>query len=378
MRILVVTREIPPVGGGAGTVALALSRALVRKGHEIHVVTMGLPDLPRTESIDGVAVHRLDVGRTLRDRVGLFVMARFVVAAWRAGRRLLRESDFDLIHAHAVVPDGFVARWLGRSRRIPVAITAHGSDVPGFNPDRFRYAHRLVAPVWRRVVSGTAVLVSPSEYLAGLIGAVAPEAEVEVIPNGIDTGLFPEPRSGRAGFLIVSRLARAKGHHLFLEALRQVPRRQSVDIVGEGVERTQLQEMAQRLEHDVEFHGWLEHGSPSWRELYVSSRFFVLPSRAENFSVTLLEAQVAGLVVLASDIPGNREVMGSEAMFFAELTPAAIAETIEQVLDMSDDELDRRGRHARERVSREFGWDAVADRYLERFELGREERHGAN
>ena len=85
--------------------------------------------------------------------------------------------------------------------------------------------------------------------------------------------------------------------------------------------------------HRIVFEGWVENGSDRWRELYETSRYFVFPSESENFPINLLEAQLAGLIVLASDIPGNREVAGDAAVYFPALDAETMAGTITAVLE---------------------------------------------
>lgn len=360
MRVLVVSREIPPVGGGAGAVALHLSRTLVQSGHEVHVLTMHFGDLPRRETIDGVVIERLRCGRRTQDSAYLGSMARFVVAARRRVKQLSASGAFDVVHAHAIVPDGAAAI----AGHLPAVLTAHGTDVPGYDPHRYGRTHRLLAPLWRRVVRRAAVVTTPSEYLASLL---APWTSATVVPNGIELDLFPAESGDRSGFLIVSRLIERKGYHRFLEAMRHVPGSRRIDIVGDGPERARLEAIAAGLDHEVVFHGWLEHGSARWRDLYGRRRFFVFPSEAENFPVNLLEAQLAGLTVLATDIPGSREVLGDHAVYIdvADLTAEAIAATIRSVLERPMTENAALGAAAARRVRSRFGWDAIARRYLD-------------
>ena len=44
-------------------------------------------------------------------------------------------------------------------------ITAHGSDVPGYNPDRFKGGHKIAWPIWKAVINGAESIISPTEYL---------------------------------------------------------------------------------------------------------------------------------------------------------------------------------------------------------------------
>ncbi|MDW8146136.1 MAG: glycosyltransferase [Roseiflexaceae bacterium] len=59
---------------------------------------------------------------------------------------LTRRWRYDVVHAHFIVPTGILAAAVRRISGLPLVITAHGSDVPGYNPDRFTRGHRLDCP----------------------------------------------------------------------------------------------------------------------------------------------------------------------------------------------------------------------------------------
>ncbi len=352
-------REIPPVGGGAGAVALQLSRELVRGGHAVDLYTMAFGDAPLEETIGGVRVFRVPSQRRYETHARLAEMALFVVRARRALRRRHADAPYDVIHAHSILPEGLAASFTGHTARI--VLTAHGSDVPGYNPDRYGIVHRLSAPLWRRTLRRADAVTSPSAHLAGLIRAAQPDADVTVIPNGIDLDLF-EPASQRSGILIVARLVARKNVTMVLQALDGMAA-QTVHIVGDGPERARLEALAARLEdHEVHFHGWLDHGGTKWRRLYETSRFFVFMSAQENFPINLLEAQLAGLVIVASDIPSNREVLGPQAILVP-LDAAALSARLEGLAAMDTQELTRIGDAAHERVASSFSWPNVRDRF---------------
>jgi len=364
VRILVVSREIPPVGGGAGNVALELAQRLGRRGHCVRILTMHIRGLPKHEERDDVDIHRLSSGRRHRDSAYLPSMLRFVMA----GRRAARDNDWrpDIVHAHAIIPDGLIGTTAARAHACPLVITAHGSDVPGYDPARYVRAHRAAAPLWRRVVRRADAITTPSSYLADLIRGEHAGTKVNVIPNGIDLELFTES-SDRSGFLIASRLIERKNYRAFFDALRSVPNQQHIRVVGEGPERAALERIAGDLAHRVEFYGWLDHGSSKWRRLYEESRYFVFPSLNENLPINLLEAQLAGMTVLASDVPGNREALGDCAIYFPDVTPAGIAATIADVLQSSQERLDELGARGRRRVRALFDWETVTDRFESAF-----------
>ena len=361
MNILVISREIPPVGGGAGAVALDLATQFAANGHQVRIITMHFGDLPPIETRGSVTIQRLRCGRRRRDSADFVAMGRFVLAARRAARKAVAEGSYDIVHAHGVLPDGLVAISTAKLLRCPVVLTAHGSDVPGYDPGRYALVHRLLGPVWRRLVRGANLVTTPSEYLHGLIRRTETGGDVRVIPNGIQTDLF-SISPNRSGFLIASRLIKRKNYGLFFEALHRIRPSQEVRVVGDGPERGHLERLASELDHRVTFLGWLDRGSAEWRHAYEESRFLAFPSDNENFPINLLEAQLAGLVVLANNIQGNREVLGSNALFFSDLTPKGIAATITRAINMPNQQLETLGQRASLRA-RSFSWPTIALRF---------------
>ena len=295
-------------------------------------------------------------------------MLRFVFAARSVLRKITRVERWEIIHAHAIVPDGIIALAASRKARCPFVLTAHGSDVPGYNPDYFQLSHVFIRIFWSRVIDAAGAVVAPSRYLTGLIQRVKPNLPVVLIPNGVSIGIFKE-RPKDTAFLIVSRLVRRKNYQLFLKALGDIRAPQVVHIVGDGPMLTELKELASKLlQHKVYFHGWLANGSPEWRELYESCRFFVFPSESENFPISLLEAQLARMVILASDIPGNREVLGNNAVYFKSLDASGVARTLMSVISCRPEDWDTMTKRAKSRVSEKYAWKSVSTSYLKLFQ----------
>jgi glycosyltransferase involved in cell wall biosynthesis len=361
LRVLVVCRELPPIGGGAGNVAWHLAMNAAARGHRVDAVTMGHGDLPPDETIDGVRILRVDARRRDADSSTIPEMVRFVARARSRVRQLVGKHGYDVVHAHAIIPDGLL---LGAARRTRAVVTAHGSDVPGYNPDAFGLAHVVARPLWRRAVARPDVLTTPSGHLRDLIRAAGARRTVHVVPNGVDTRMFGMRPKSRA-ILVVARLVPRKNTALVLRAAAGIETPLTIHIVGDGPERRALEQLAGTLpRHDVHFHGWLGYGSSEWRRLYEESRFFVFPSSSESFGMTGVEAQLARMVVIAADIPGIREALGDEARYLPALDVGSMRAAIEEAVAQPDDLLDREGDAGRTRVLDRFSWERVTDRFL--------------
>ncbi len=93
-------------------------------------------------------------------------------------------------------------------------------------------------------------------------------------------------------------------------------------------------------------------------ELFAVSDCLFFPSESEGFGIPILEAGLAGLPTVLSDIPVFREVGGSNASYFSlSEPPGVIAGTIERILDTSP-------ARQRRRIRQQYSWSGIADRYL--------------
>ncbi|MFO7167565.1 MAG: glycosyltransferase family 4 protein [Chloroflexota bacterium] len=363
MRIMMLNYEYPPIGGGASPVTRALSEHLVRAGHDVDVVTMGFRKLPFLESFGRLRVFRVPALRKSPVRAVTVEMLSYLASALPVTLALTRRHRYDLAHAHFLLPTGALALALRRVRGLPTVITAHGSDVPGYNPDRFKRGHRLLAPAWRTIARSADALVSPSCYLRDLIRAGC-DVPVEIIPYGYDAPRRERPPKRRR-ILFVSRLFPRKGAQYFLEALAGLDLTGwEVVIAGDGPMLAPLQEQARQLGLAVDFRGFLK-GAPL-DELYASSSIFVFPSVRDNFPVVLLEALSHGCAVITTTVSGMPEVVGDAGLLTAPGDVAAIREALRRL--MADEALCAElGARARARVER-FAWDQVLARHLDLYE----------
>ena len=366
MRILMTSYEFPPIGGGGSAVVAGLSRMLVASGHEVDLVTMSFRGCPREEEVDGVRVHRVPCLRRAKHNCTAPEALSYVAGALPVIRRLLAKSQYDVLHAHFILPDGLLAWRVWRETRLPYVITAHGTDVPGYNQHRLRMAHRLVRPLWKRVVSGASRIISPSEILEQLVLAQRPGPwKTLVIPNGLEVGEYA-PRAHGSRILVVTRMLERKGVQFVLDALAESPVEPEVHIVGDGPFLPELRRKAEALRSPAKFWGWLDNRSPQLRELYESAGIFVFPSEAENFPIVLLEAMAAGLAIITTEGTGCAEVVGDAGLLVPVRDSKAISRALARLIE--NPELRRSlGAAARQRIEDNFTWAAVARRYVEEY-----------
>ncbi|MCK5131895.1 MAG: glycosyltransferase family 4 protein [Candidatus Sabulitectum sp.] len=193
-----------------------------------------------------------------------------------------------------------------------------------------------------------------------------------VIPNGARLDLFKS--EGRTGFhdppviLSVGRLAPAKNYRTALKAVADLIDRTDHAfkwmIAGDGGMRTELEELVSDLSLNgvVEFLGTCDDIPQLMRD----SDIFFIPSLWEGFGIAAVEAMASGLPVVASDVSGLREVVGSEAGLLVD--PASVEDmsvALKKLICDSDTALEM-GSHGPEKASN-YSLEACAVSHINLF-----------
>ena len=295
-------------------------------------------------------------------------LATYVWSGLRKFRALARDNDYDLCHGHFLLPTGLIPYLLRDTTGCPpYVITAHGSDVPGFNPDRFTLLHRLTPPLLRRILRHAAGLIVPSaaleELILGQFGSHTPA--LSRIPNGVELDDFtPHPKE--PSVLIATRLFERKGVQHVIEAMSRIPEHgYQLEIAGDGPQRAQLEQQARELRVPTSFHGWLPR-RPLCR-LFDRSRIFVLASMSDNFPVSLLEAMAAGCAIVTTSAGGCPEVVGDTGLVVEPGDVGALRQALADLIRQPA-RAEELGRRAAERVRDLFSWPAVASRHEAAYE----------
>ena len=356
--------EFPPLGGGGARVVYGLSKELVRAGHEVDLVTMGFQGLPKHEQVNGVNVYRVPCIRIRKSMCYWPEMLPYVCLAVQLILRLRKQNRYGISHTHFIFPDGLVSYLINKISRLPYIITAHGSDVPGYNPDRFKLIHKLLLPLWKKIIYQAHQIVCPSEWLESLILKQNARPNTSKIPNGIDVDKFKPNEDKQKRILIVTRMFERKGVQYFLKALEGINLDYEIHIIGSGPYLETLQEKAKNLITKVKFWGFLDNNSYALKELYETSEIFVLPSEAENFPIVLLEAMAAGMAIVTTIGTGCTEVVGDAAILIEPRNPIAIREALVK-LTSNYDLCKELGQAARRRLENNFSWTVIARQYLD-------------
>ena len=346
------------MGGGGAKVVAGLTSEMIKSGYTFDVVTMGYRGLPRKEVQDGITIYRVPCIRLSQSMCYFPEMIPYLLMAFPLVLRLVKRNDYILNHTHFIFPDGVLSCLIKFLTKLPFVVTAHGSDVPGYNPDRFKLLHVLLLPFWKFVTMRADKIICPSATIEKLIHKNNPKATTQVIPNGIDVTKFDPNLIKETKALSVTRLFERKGVQYFLQAHHELKPVFEVNVAGDGMYFETLKNLVSKRQIKANLLGFIDNKSPELKELYETSSIFVFPSEAENFPICLLEAMAAGLAIITTKNTGCAEVVGDAAL----LVEAKNVEDIKTAYKrLVEDEVLRKelGKKARKRVEELFSWGRV-------------------
>ncbi|MGC8524822.1 MAG: glycosyltransferase family 4 protein [Acidibrevibacterium sp.] len=363
--------EITSVDYALWHFVMPLMRAMRAAGHEVIGVCAEGPHLADARA-EGFRILTVPMARSLSP-----------TAQWRAFRALyalLRAEKPDLVHGHMPI-SGLLARFAARLAGVPrIAYTCHG------------FLFNQPGPLWRR---GLALVL---EWLGGRVTDIYFTVSTEeaadakrlriarapiAIGNGRDPARYhPDPAArarvrcelgvpeDRVVVIIISRLVRHKGHPELLSAMRAVPEAE-LWVVGERL----------ATDHGADLEPYFAASGLGARlrrlgyradipALLASADIFALPSHFEGLPMSVIEAMLCGLPVVATAIRGPREqVIDGETGFL--VPPRAIAPLAEALARLAQDAAlrARMGTGARARAEALYDEAKVIARTLEHLGL---------
>jgi len=370
MRILVISYELPPVGGGGGQAALDISRELVKRGHEIHILTAHIKGLPRQEVLDGIQVARVPSARRLAYKANLLAMFGFVVGGLWAGLKYVQKYPPDIIHVHFAVPSGPVAWVLSHRKKIPYVLTAHLGDVPQGVPEKtdrwFRWIYPFTPPIWR----DASKVVAVSEYTQQLAMKHYP-VEPLVIPNGVDLSLL-DPGEIRINdpihIIFAGRFTHQKNPLQLVRTLSDLKQTEwKCTMLGDGPMHLDVQEEIKNsgLESRISLPGWVTPQEVI-HHLAMSDILF-MASFSEGLPVIGVQSLAMALAIVASKVGGFIDIVdnGKNGYLVEPDNPDGYHLTLKRLL--TDSSLLKRFRLASREKAQEFNIKRVAQAYEDIF-----------
>ena len=377
MKILMLTWEYPPrIVGGIARVVHDLSKRLIKDGHEVTVVTYrDNADVPEYENDKGVNVYRVDNYMIHPNNFIDWIMQLNFNMLSKATEIINKEGGFDVIHAHDWLVT-YAAKSLKNAYDIPIVATIHATEAgrnSGIHDETQRYINDTE---WLLTYEATEVIVN-SNYMKNEIQRLfgLPFDKINVIPNGINlsnfTGIERDydfrrqyAMDNEKIILYVGRLVYEKGVQHLIAAMPKILSNYNdakLIIAGRGGMMDDLRAEASNLglNDKIYFTGYLN--SKQVQKMYKCADVAVFPSTYEPFGIVALEAMLAGVPTVVSDVGGLDEIVthGVDGMKSYAGNANSIADSVTALL--YDHQLATNvSKKAKQKVKDQFNWEKIA------------------
>ena len=376
MKILMLTWEYPPrIVGGIARVVHDLSKRLIKDGHEVTVVTYKDGDVPYYENDKGVEVYRVENYMIHPNNFIDWIMQLNFNMIAKASEIIQKKGKFDVIHAHDWLV-GNAAKVLKNSFDIPVVATIHATESgrnSGIHDETQRYINDTE---WLLTYEATEVIVN-SNYMKGHVQSLfgLPFDKINVIPNGINLTNFngverdyefrrQYARDNEKIILYLGRLVYEKGVQHLISAMPKILDNYNdakLVIAGKGgmIDELKAQAEAMGIANKVCFAGYLN--AKQVQKMYKCADVAVFPSTYEPFGIVALEAMLAGVPAVVSDIGGLNEIVDhrENGMKSYAGNPNSIADSVITLL--YDKQLSANiAKKAKAKVKEEYNWTRIA------------------
>lgn len=346
--------------GGAEKQVCLLADQFAEFGHQVTLISLtgSATVKPSEQSIDLI-------------ELGMQKTPLGFIRAYLQLRRIVAKNKPDVLHSH-MFHANIMARLLRLTTKIKrLVCTAHSNNEGG----------KLRMLIYRlsNFLADINTNVSNQSVVAFVAQKAVKQGQMQAVYNGIDTKKF-SPKdtkklpvdidvSNKFIFIAVGRLTAAKDYPNLLQAaalLKQGNPDFVIWIVGDGELKTQLQCLAKDLQLDkqIYFLGMCDDIS----ELMNIADAFVLSSAWEGFGLVVAEAMACEKPVVATDCGGVAEVIGNCGTSVPPKNSQALAQAMQAVMEMTDEQRATIGKNARQRVVEHFSIDTITQQWIDIYE----------
>ena len=302
-----------------------------------------------------------------------------ILSEFFASYKIARKEHIDMIHAHWILPQGFVAVFLKKLLKIPLLVTVHGSDL-------FPLKNRLFKKLQHFVIKNSDYITVNSIATRNELLNRFPlySSKIKVIPMGIDVNIFkkrnlkkPKKYTKNTILLFVGRLSDQKGIQYLIDAMPDLVRYDSkikLLIIGEGPYEKRLRERANanKVTSNIEFVGSIP--TTEIAKYYNFADIFILPSLSnktgtEALGLSLLEAMASRCAVIGTKVGGIRFIIkdGYNGVLIEQKDSHNISSAI--IMLLKDKKKARKlGKNAAEFVKKHYSWDKISKDFIKLYE----------
>ena len=343
------------------------------EGHEVYAVASG-KRYENTITSEGIQYKHIPMSYRINPIMDIL---SFLLMTW-----YFRKERFDLVHTHTAKA-GIIGRISARLAGIPIVLHSyHGIPFYEGQNKLLKYVYSRIEKLVGRI---TDMVCSQNQGDIDelVFNHVLPEEKILYEGNGVDIENLDALRNNANvhkirrqlsiddGIPVIGCLARlepVKGHAFLLNAFEKLLRvRPDVVclIAGDGPLRRDLESLAQklRIHKNLRFLGWIDDIQP----LHALIDVLVLPSQKEGIPRTVMEAMTASKPVVATNVPGTREIVHRHTGI---LVPYGDEQAMcDAILELIEDKekANKYGKNGRARIEGEFDERLVIKRILKAY-----------
>jgi glycosyltransferase involved in cell wall biosynthesis len=341
---------------GTETQIIGLARHLQLLGHETIIFRRWKSNTSKQEIINGVRIENIHVEDSL-------LKERNMVATKLAYSRFLARELKSQI-PDVIVLTETISSWVPSSLKLPKIFVTHNPP-SWIRFDSGKIGMGVLRAIELKVFRGVDIFVALNRQIQDKL--VEKDYSAEFIPNAVEFQNYPVSSDQDGTIISGGRHIPLKGLDVLIRAFGQL----SIDlkkdlklkIVGDGPCTSDLKNLTKELNIDdkVEFTGWLD--KKNFIDMISKSSLFVLPSYHEVMPVSLLEAMACGKPIVASDIPGIRDIVVDrrDGYLFQPGNYRQLSQIISQFVGSKD--AQQIGSAARSRIESDFTFQRIALKY---------------
>lgn len=373
-----------------------LSKLLASHGHKVVVLVPHFYKARKYEIMGNVKVYRFSYffpykmqklcyeggifGNLKKHKIAMIQLPLLIAFEFFNMIKLVKKEKIDVVHAHWILPQGFLAYLCKKLFKVPYVATAHAGDIFPLKSSFFKFFSVLA-------VKNSDFCTANSSYTKKELKKILVKKEISIIPMGVDLQLFTQKNKNtglrrkfgikKEFILSVGRLAEKKGIKYLVMAMKDVIKEfpeSKLIIVGDGPERSNLEILTKELSlgKNILFVGKIEN--KHLPEFYATADLFVGPSiiaesgDTEGLGVVFLEALASGTCVIGSNVGGIPDIIehNRTGLLVKQKDSAQLSKSIIRLLH--NEKLRKNlALNGHRKVKDLYSWDLIGKKFNEMF-----------
>ena len=309
-----------------------------------HVIAPSDKKSKSYEQIDNVHIHRFKqsffgiitglaygsgiIPNIRKNKLLLFLIPSFLINQLLKLKKVVSKYQIELIHAHWILPQGFVAVLYKKlfNPRIKILVTAHGADFLG---DEYSLNRRIRDLFIKFIFNNIDLLTTVSSANKNLLKELGYKQDIYVYPMGVDTEYFSpkkfnlelKEKYNKNGFIIlfVGAIIERKGVRYLINAMPKIINKFpniKLLVMGDGNLKNEMLNLARKLKisDNVIFLGYIQQDLKP--DFFAIADLFVFPSLSEGFGLVNIEAMSCGTIPIVSDLEVFKDIVTDDKTGF--------------------------------------------------------------